>query len=82
MRIRATRETILAKTMEKGERKSAGGIVIPDDDGTDSGITIPPADLRSPFSIVFAKIVSRVARILILIFLTHLGKCHQYSFLL
>ena len=38
MRIRATRETILAKTMEKGERKSAGGIVIPDDDGTDSGI--------------------------------------------
>ena len=38
MRIRATRETILAKTMEKGERKSAGGIVIPDDDGKDSGI--------------------------------------------
>jgi len=38
MRIRATRETILAKTMERGERKSAGGIVIPDDNGTDSGI--------------------------------------------
>ena len=38
MRIRATRESILAKTMEKGERKSAGGIVILDDVGKDQGI--------------------------------------------
>ena len=38
MKIRAIGENILAVMMEKGERKSAGGIVIPNDDGKESGI--------------------------------------------
>ena len=38
MKIRAIGSNILAVTLEKGERKSAGGIVILDDDGKDSGI--------------------------------------------
>jgi co-chaperonin GroES (HSP10) len=37
-KIKAIGSNILAVTMEKGERKSAGGIVIPNDDGKDSGI--------------------------------------------
>ena len=38
MKIRAIGKNILAVTMEKGERTTAGGIVIPNDDGKDSGI--------------------------------------------
>jgi co-chaperonin GroES (HSP10) len=38
MKIKAIGKNILAVTLEKGERKSAGGIVIPNDDGKDSGI--------------------------------------------
>ena len=38
MKIRAIGKNILAVMMEKGERKTAGGIVIPNDDGKESGI--------------------------------------------
>ncbi len=38
MKIRAIGKNILAVMMEKGERKTAGGIVIPDDDGKERGI--------------------------------------------
>ena len=38
MKIKAIGSNILAVTLEKGERKSAGGIVIPNDDGKESGI--------------------------------------------
>lgn len=38
MKIKAIGSNILAVTMEKGERKSAGGIVILDDNMKDSGI--------------------------------------------
>jgi co-chaperonin GroES (HSP10) len=37
-KIKAVGSNILAVTMEKGERKSAGGIVILDDNGKDHGI--------------------------------------------
>ena len=38
MKIKAIGKNILAVTMEKGERTTAGGIVIPNDDGKESGI--------------------------------------------
>ena len=38
MKIRATNDNILVKTLEKGERTSAGGIVILKDEGKESGI--------------------------------------------
>ena len=38
MKIKAIGSNILAVTLDKGERKSAGGIVIPNDDGKESGI--------------------------------------------
>jgi len=38
MKIRAIGSNILAVTLEKGERTSAGGIVILDDVGKDQGI--------------------------------------------
>ena len=38
MRVRATGENILANFIEKGEQKTAAGIVIPDDNAKDRGI--------------------------------------------
>lgn len=38
MKIKAIGKNILAVMMEKGERTTAGGIVIPNDDGKESGI--------------------------------------------
>ncbi len=36
--ITPLRNKILVKTIEKGEQKTRGGIIIPDDDGKDRGI--------------------------------------------
>ena len=38
MKIRAIKNRVLASNMEKGERKTAAGIVIPDDNGKEGGI--------------------------------------------
>ena len=36
--LRPLRENVIVTNLEKGERLSANGIIIPDDDGKDSGI--------------------------------------------
>ena len=38
MKVRAIRNKILVTNIEKGERKTAGGIVIPDDDKKSEGV--------------------------------------------
>ncbi len=38
MKVRAIKNRVIATQMEKGERKTAGGIVLPDDNGKDEGI--------------------------------------------
>lgn len=38
MKIKAIKDRVLATKMEKGERKTAAGIVIPDDNGKEEGI--------------------------------------------
>ncbi len=38
MKVKALRNKVLVTTMERGEQKLGSGIVIPNDDGKDSGI--------------------------------------------
>lgn len=38
MKVRAIKDRVLATQMEKGEVKTAGGIVLPDDNGKEHGI--------------------------------------------
>ena len=38
MKIKAIKNRVLVEKIEKGERKTAGGIVLPDDNGKDHGI--------------------------------------------
>jgi co-chaperonin GroES (HSP10) len=37
-KLRPLRDNVILTNLERGERKSMGGIIIPDDDGKDTGI--------------------------------------------